>query len=193
MSVFLAEYYGVSERKILECARRVQISTSDVRIGISQIIDAIVTVVTDKSTKSMFKFLRSSLTESSIIDCDDKTVTVSGSFSFQYIVEEDGVINAQLSFPTSRGKLIIGVNRGILDKRDVFQKINTFLEIGTDESFEPSFRNDNIFRWTEISVEHRFMIESIPGLADALDDKIVDVIVSEIILFGRYIRYKCQE
>ena len=183
----LADHYGVSEPDILKCLQ----STKDIfDAEVENLSESIVSAIKDVPNKNLFTLLKKMSNENNDtkIECEGRNVKISGPFNFLYQVEEDGTINADLVFDT--GKLTLRFYRGIIDEFDPFQEERrVFIDIGSGEVFE-TFSNGGNIIWIGIPPEARFLIETIPGLANAIDDRAVDVLIAEIISFGRYAK-KC--
>jgi hypothetical protein len=186
---FLAEHYGVTEQQVLDC-----IDETFEILGDEGDSNQIATLVaqTVRDSKSLFKFLRS-MVGMTDAKCNERGVSFERPpFSFKYEVEDDGVVNSNISFQTPRGVIGISMYRGVMDEFDPFQE-EPFEEItvSLDDSSVPGFHSDEVFEWTGIPVEFRFALEEVPGLADTLDERSVATLIAEMTLFARYLRKKC--
>lgn len=194
---FLSHYYGTNKQAVMDCVDRVyDILSRDVEPQL--IATSIVSVVRDRATdKSMFSFLRDFLIyrkgNLQGVECGANFVTFDSPFFFKYEEHEIGVIESEIKFDTNMGPLFIGIYKGVMDVEDPFQEEPRItIDISDGNTNMPPFYNGEVVSREDIFMEYRDRIDQVPGLSNVIDDKVVDVLASEIILFGRYVKRECQ-
>jgi hypothetical protein len=191
---FLAGYYGVSEQSILDCVDRTyDLLGDDSEIDPNDIAKMIAFKIQDiTSPRNLFDLMRVvvSASENTEFGCDETSVTLHIPQILDLYHGEDGsgIVDINISIYTPLGESIsIKVYRGILDEFDPFET-EPRISIDIDNM---DFLNGEIVDWNIISPEAQSAISGLPGLKSALIDREADVVVAELISFGRYIWNQC--
>jgi len=184
----LAEYYGLDEHTIMDCVDQTQEHYENI-LDHNQIADIIAEKIENPS--SLLDILVTLLVKIKYIDCDDHSAHIisSGRVPFQAEFDDEDTTNLMLKV----GDLSINVYRGNLDESDPFQtERRIFLEISLRDREEVvEFTNEEVVDLTAISRDARRELDVIPGLTDALHNKLTDEIIDDFVEWGNYIRFYC--